>query len=141
MLAVEEEVIDLQKDFVVYLLFTYCQTEELKKINFYCEEFKEIVKRSGGLSEKGGSYIDRFCNNIRLLLTNATEFDSETASLELVRAISADEFTKAILMADKRYTSTDHSKAEGLLDKITSDCMKKSKKSSVSVQSQTSRLN
>ena len=134
MLAVEEEIIDLQKDFVVYLLFTCCHTEELKKINFYCEEFKEIVKRSGELSEKGMAYVDRFCENIHLLLTNPTMYDPEMVRLELVRGISAYEFTKAIITADKRYDSKDHDTATTLFEKIISDCINKSKKSPQPIQ-------
>ena len=134
MLEIEEEIVDLQKDFVVYLLFTYGYTEELKKINFYCEEFKEIVKRAGSLSEKGHAYIDQFCKNIQLLLANSADYDADTIRLELVRGISDNEFTKAIITADERYTSTEQASSTVFLQKIIDSCIKKSKKTPMPIQ-------
>ncbi|MGL5255332.1 MAG: hypothetical protein ACRC9L_10120 [Brevinema sp.] len=129
----EEEVIDLQKDFVVYLLFTCSEIEDLQRINFYCEEFKEIILRSGSLSEKGLAYIEQFCENLRILLANTLQFDSSVVRLELVKGISAHAFTKAILFADSRYSDAEHNASEELLNKIISDCMEKSR----SLESQT----
>ncbi|MGL5721898.1 MAG: hypothetical protein ACRCY4_05820 [Brevinema sp.] len=131
----EEEVIDLQKDFVVYLLFTCEGTfEDAQKVNFYCEEFKEIIERSGKLSLKGRRYIENFCENIRLLLINNIVYDCNSVRLELVKAISAHTFTKAILLADERHSSEEHDTTSEMLDQIVNNCMKKSKNSETRIQ-------
>lgn len=124
----EEEIINLQKDLIVYVLFSEgIEKAENTLIPWYAQEFSNVLKEHGPVSEDGIKAISIFFRNASLLLENPIIYDNEKVRQELVIACSSQGFTQALMSAGQKFSEADRDRAKEILNGFMYNCIEKSK--------------
>lgn len=122
-----EEIMDLQKDLIIFLFFGHKKLKCDKNIfSFYRDSFIEILNTYEGISDSNRKSINDFFHHAETILSNEKIYNQELALEFFVDVFCSEEFNQCLLRTSSKLSPSENSKAELTLKSFIEQCIQKS---------------
>lgn len=93
-----EDILDIQKDIVVFLLFSKdAANSQSQTFMGFSEEIKKVLASEGGLSLDAQKFLHKYFAHALDMLNEGKLYDFEDAQMLLVKLFASDEITEAFI--------------------------------------------